>query len=80
MACIDFRSLSLKSPSRYRLAASRCGCREKHPLKPSMYWPTRRSSARAASVVMPPTVRTPLDQYKRNPLVVPVSETINVTK
>jgi hypothetical protein len=28
IACIDLRSLSLKSPSTYRLAASRCGWRE----------------------------------------------------
>lgn len=35
IASIDFRSLSLNSPSRYRLAASRCGCRLKQVLNPA---------------------------------------------
>ena len=54
---MDFRSLSLKRPSIYWLAASRCGCREKHALKPSMNTPSRCSNARAEAGVTLATVR-----------------------
>lgn len=58
IACIDFRSLSLNSPSIYCVAAARCGWRLKHALNPSRNRPNRRSSARAGPVVTRAAYRT----------------------
>ena len=70
---MDFRSLSLKSPSTYWLAASRWGRRLKHALNPSMNCPNRRSNARADPVVVVThgSVRTSARQYKPDPIVMP---------
>ena len=64
MACIDLRALSLKSPSRYCVAAARWGARLKQALKASMNVPKRCSSARADLVVTPRIVEKWRDQYK----------------
>src|SRR2546430_8117158 len=68
---MDLRSLSLKSPSRYWLAASRWGHLLKHALNPSMNCPNRRSNARADPVVVVThgSVRTSVRQYKCYPVV-----------
>jgi hypothetical protein len=80
MACMDLRSLSLNSPAMYSLAASRCGRRVKHALKPSMNCPNRRRSARASSAVTDATVRNPVAQYKHNPPFSGAIQRFNVTR
>ena len=64
MACMDFRSLSLKSASRYWLAAARCGWRLKHPANSSANVPNRCKSARADDSLTADIVPNARHQYK----------------